>query len=98
PPSKPQILGVDETSNLTWLKNKELDIAGYNIYYSDNNGKEIKQFIDSEKDSFNLSNFLNSKSQNNFWLTSIDNDNNESVRNSFTVSKINDKLVLDRKE
>lgn len=98
PPSKPQILNLDfhvGKLNLIWLKNEEPDLAGYFIYKEQNN-KVTRKFISKEKTEFNIIKNLNKKSENTFWLTSVDTNGNESVRSNFSVIRKSKSWTLKR--
>lgn len=87
PPSKPQPIEIvkDSTENLklSWFKNEEPDLVGYNLYYISTLNSVRSMYFPFTVRSTKLNEFINIKSNNIIWLTAVDKDNKESVQSDY---------------
>ncbi len=87
PPSKPQpiVIVKDSTGNLklSWLKNEEPDLVGYNLYYISTPNSVRSMYFPFTVRSTKLNELINIKSNNIIWLTAVDKDNKESVQSDY---------------
>ena len=86
PPAKPQLIGVNVNTGipqLSWQKNEEPDIVGYNLYYKSSKTSVRSIYIPSSVLAIEIDKYLQINQTNIIWLTAVDKDNKESVQSDY---------------
>jgi M6 family metalloprotease-like protein len=102
PPSKPQIIGVDQKEPtkvlLRWLPNKDPDLLRYNLYYSFNQKDKLKNFkqlkinLNNNKEEISLSSLLKDIGKKiSVAITAFDKSGKESVMSDIIELSYNSK-------
>ena len=91
-PAKPQLIGMNDSTGilkLSWLKNEEPDLVGYNLYYKSSQTSERSIYIPSSILVIEIDKYLQNNQTNTIWLTAVDKDNKESVYSDYFVIAFN---------
>jgi M6 family metalloprotease-like protein len=96
-PAKPQLIGMNDSTGilkLSWLKNEEPDLVGYNLYYNSSQISERSIYIPSSILGIELNKYLQNNQTNTIWLTAVDKDNKESVNSDYFVFNYNNQKQI----
>jgi M6 family metalloprotease-like protein len=87
PPSKPQLIEIVKDStgslNMSWLKNEEPDLVGYNLYFATDPGSVRSIYFPFNVRSTRLNELIQINNKNIVWLTAVDKDNKESIQSDY---------------